>query len=29
MPFDPWDYTPDRIIPTLMQLPEIQPFREA
>jgi len=27
-PFDPWDYTPDRIVPTLMQLPETQPFSE-
>jgi len=25
-PFDPWDYTPDRIVPGLHRLPEVPPF---
>lgn len=28
-PFDPWDYTPDRIVPTLTRLPEMPPFSAA
>lgn len=27
--FDPWDYTPDRIVATLMELPETTVFRTA